>query len=261
MRKGILLAGGTGTRLNPITKAVNKQLLPVYDKPLIYYPLSTLMKAEIDEILIIVDSNESQKSFELLLGNGEEFNICIDYAIQEKPEGIAQAFIIAEDFLDGSSCALALGDNIFYGHQFDVMLPNINDNQNVIFGCYVRNPERYGVAEFNDKNKVISIEEKPKAPKSNYAIPGLYFYNSTVVEKAKALKPSARGELEITDLNNLYIDEGKLDLIMLPEGTAWFDSGTFDDLLDAGQFVKAIQTRTGVEMAELKKISKRNGWM
>ncbi|MDP2683477.1 MAG: sugar phosphate nucleotidyltransferase [bacterium] len=260
-RKGIILAGGTGTRLFPLTIATNKQLLPVYDCPLIYYPMASLMKAEIDEILIIVASKESEQTFRKLFGFGDDFGIHIDYAIQEKPNGIAEAFIIAEDFLDGSVCALALGDNIFYGHQFDAMLPNINDNQNIIFGCKVKNPTRYGVAEFNIHNKVISIEEKPKLPKSEYAVPGLYFYDNTVVEKAKTLKPSARGEIEITDINNLYIMENNLSIIKLPPGTAWFDAGTYDDLLEAGEFMRAIQSRTGVMAADLKGISQANGWL
>ncbi len=260
-RKGIILAGGSGTRLHPITKATSKQLLPIYDKPLIYYPLASIMKAEIDEILIIVSSKQNEYLFQQLLGFGDDFGIFIDYAVQEKPNGIAEAFLIGEEFLDGAPCVLALGDNIFHGHQFDVMLPNINDNQSVIFGCKVNNPSAYGVAEFDQHGRVISIEEKPKDPKSDYAVPGLYFYDNTVVEKAKSLKPSARGELEITDLNNLYIQENKLSIVRLPPGTAWFDAGTHDDLLEAGQFIKAIQSRTGVVVADLKGIAKANEWL
>ena len=260
MRKGILLSGGLGTRLHPLTKAINKQLLPVYDKPLIHYPLATLMKAEVNEVLIIVADKDSEALFRRALGEGEEFGIFIEYAIQEKPNGIAEAFLIAEEFLEGGPVVLALGDNIFYGHQFDVMLPNVAHYQKVIFGCKVQYPARYGVAEFDKNGKVISIEEKPLHPKSDYAIPGLYFYDSTVVEKAKTLKPSNRGELEITDLNNIYIQERTLSCYTLPPGTAWFDCGTHDDLLEAGQFIKALQSRTGVNIADLKEIAERNGW-
>lgn len=245
MRKGILLCGGKGTRLHPLTHVINKQLLPVYDKPLVYYPLDTLLKSDVDEILVIVGSEDSKKLFEAQLGDGAAFGTYLDYAIQKEPRGIAEAFLIAEEFLDGSSAVLALGDNIFYGHQFDVMLPNVADNQNVIFGCQVQNPRQYGVAELDDRGRVISIEEKPEHPKSNYAIPGLYFYDNSVVEKAKTLAPSARGELEITDLNNLYIKENSLQCFTLPPSTAWFDAGTVDDLFEAAAFVKAIQTRTG----------------
>lgn len=261
MRKAIILAGGSGTRLNPLTKAVSKQLLPVYDKPLIYYPLASIMKAEIDEVLIITSSKQNEHLFQELLGFGDDLGIFIDYAIQSKPNGIAEAFLIAEEFLDGSPCALALGDNIFHGHQFDVMLPNINDKQNVIFGCKVKDAKNYGVAEFDKYGRVISIEEKPEDPKSDYAVPGLYFYDNTVVDKAKSLEPSKRGELEITDLNNLYIDEKMLSIVKLPPGTAWFDAGTHDDLLEAGMFIKAIQSRTGTVVADLKGIAKRHGWL
>ncbi|KKN04191.1 hypothetical protein LCGC14_1099820 [marine sediment metagenome] len=261
MRKAIILAGGSGSRLHPLTKAVSKQLLPVYDKPLIYYPLASIMKAEIDEILIITASQQNEHLFRELLGFGDDLGIFINYAIQKEPKGIAEAFLIGEEFLDGSPCVLALGDNIFHGHQFDVMLPNINDNQNIIFGCKVKDASSYGVAEFDDVGRVVSIEEKPKDPKSNYAVPGLYFYDNTVVEKAKSLAPSARGELEITDLNNLYIQEKKLSIVKLPPGTAWFDAGTHDDLLEAGQFIRAIQSRTGVVVADLEGISRRNGWL
>ena len=267
MRKAIILAGGSGKRLDPLTKAVSKQLLPVYDKPLIYYPLASIMKAEIDEVLIITSSKQSEYLFQELLGFGDDLGIFIDYAIQDMPNGIAEAFIIAEEFLDGSACVLALGDNIFHGHQFDVMLPNINDNQNVIFGCKVKDPKSYGVAEFDKYGRVLSIEEKPQFPKSDYAVPGLYFYDKTVVDKAKSLKPSKRGELEITDLNNLYIDEKRLgmgvglSIVKLPPGTAWFDAGTHDDLLEAGMFIKAIQSRTGTVVADLMGISRSNGWL
>jgi glucose-1-phosphate thymidylyltransferase len=261
MRKAIILAGGKGTRLDPLTRSVNKQLLPVYDKPLIYYPLASIMKAEIDEVLIITASKQSEYLFQQTLGFGDDLGIFIDYAIQDKPNGIAEAFLIGEEFLDGSPCVLALGDNIFHGHQFDVMLPCINDNQNLIFGCKVKNPSSYGVAEFDKHRRVISIEEKPENPKSDYAVPGLYFYDNTVVDKAKSLTPSARGELEITDLNNLYIQEKKLSIVNLPPGTAWFDCGTHDDLLEAGQFIRAIQSRTGCMVGDLEGISKRNGWL
>jgi glucose-1-phosphate thymidylyltransferase len=260
MRKGILLSGGKGTRLDPLTRAVNKQLLPVYDKPLIHYSLASLMKADIDEVLLIVSDKESEELFMKALGDGSAYGMYIEYAIQEKPNGIAEAFLIAEEFLDGGPAVLALGDNIFYGHQFDTMLACVGDEQNVIFGCKVNDPTRYGVAEFDERGRVISIEEKPSHPKSDYAIPGLYFYDNTVVEKAKTLKPSARGELEITDLNNLYIEKSHLKCFTLPPGTAWFDAGTHDDLLEAGQFVKAIQHRTGVKIGDLKGIARRNGW-
>jgi len=199
--------------------------------------------------------------FQNLLGFGDELGIFIDYAVQEKPNGIAESFIIAKDFLRDSPCALALGDNIFYGHQFDVMLPNISDQQNIIFGCQVKNPESYGVAEIDHLGRVLSIEEKPENPKSNYAVTGLYFYDSSVVEKAESLRPSSRGELEITDLNNLYIKENKLSIVRLPSGTAWFDAGTHDDLLEAGQFIKAIQSRTGTIVADLKSIAIHNKWI
>jgi glucose-1-phosphate thymidylyltransferase len=261
MRKGILLSGGKGTRLDPLTRAVNKQLLPVYDKPLIHYSLASLMKADVDEVLLIVSDKESEELFKKSLGDGSDYGMYIEYAIQEEPNGIAEAFLIAEEFLDEGPAVLALGDNIFYGHQFDVMLACVGDEQNVIFGCRVNYPSRYGVAEFDNKGNVISIEEKPLHPKSDYAIPGLYFYDNTVVEKAKTLKPSARGELEITDLNNLYIKKSHLKCFTLPPGTAWFDAGTHDDLLEAGQFVKAIQHRTGVKIGDLKGIAHRNGWL
>lgn len=262
MRKGILLAGGTGTRLYPLTLATNKQLLPVYDKPMIYYSLSTLMKAGIDEILIIVDSEESQQRFQKVLGVGETLGIFIEYAVQDKPRGIADAFLVAEEFIENDPVALALGDNIFVGHQFDVMLPHISENQNVVFGCYVSKPSRYGVVEFkSNSNQVSSIEEKPVNPKSNYAVPGLYFYDNKVVTLAKQLQPSARGELEITDVNNLYISQGKLTCIKLPQGTAWFDAGTQDDLLEASNFVHAIQSRTGVRLGDPLIIAKSNGWL
>lgn len=261
VRRGIILAGGSGTRLHPLTTATSKQLLPVYDKPLIYYPIASVMKAEVDDILIIVSSEQNKQAFKDLLGCGDEWGINIHYATQDKPRGIADAFLIAEDFLSRSSCVLALGDNIFYGSEFDVMLPNINDNQNIIFGCKVKSPSSYGVAEFDYYGKVIKIEEKPICPKSDYAVPGLYFYDEDVVEKAKSLKPSGRGELEITDLNNLYIAEKKLSIFRLPLGTAWFDCGTHDDLLEAGQFIKAIQSRTGVVVADLENIAMNNGWI
>ena len=259
MRKAIILAGGQGTRLAPLTKAVNKQLLPVYDKPLIYYPLASVMKAGCNEILIITSSKENQKLFERQL-NKNDFGICIKYAIQKNPNGIAEAFLIGEKFIDGNSCVLALGDNIFYGNKFDTILPNINEDQNVIFGCKVKDPSAYGVVEFKN-NKAISIEEKPISPKSEYAVPGLYFYDNSVVTKAKKLTPSARGELEITDLNNLYIKENNLNFIKLPIGTIWFDAGTYDDLLEAGQLIRAIQSRTGSIIPDLKNIALTNGWL
>lgn len=265
--KGIILAGGTGTRLFPITKGVSKQLLPIFDKPMIYYPLSTLMLGQINEILIITTPEDSN-SFKKLLGDGSQFGIRLEYAIQEKPEGIAQAFIIAEEFLDGDSACLILGDNIFHGAGFTELLVNsreaveFSDNgQATVFGYYVNDPERYGVAEFDENGNCTSIEEKPENPKSNYAVVGLYFYPNDVVEKAKQIKPSARGELEITTLNQMYLDENRLLLEKLPRGFAWLDTGTFDSLSEASNYVETIQKRTGQKIACLEEIGYNNEWL
>lgn len=267
--KGIILAGGSGTRLFPITKGVSKQLLPIFDKPMIYYPLSTLMLGQINEILIITTPEDSE-SFKRLLGDGSQFGIKLEYAVQEKPEGIAQAFIIAEEFLNGDSACLILGDNIFHGACFTEYLINARENTGeffnncgnaVVFGYYVNDPERYGVAEFDAEGNCISIEEKPLAPKSNYAVVGLYFYPNDVVEKAKQVKPSARGELEITTLNQMYLEEGRLMVEKLPRGFAWLDTGTFDSLSQASNYVETIQKRTGLKIACLEEIGFNNEWL
>lgn len=272
--KGIILAGGTGTRLHPITKGVSKQLLPVYDKPMIYYPLSILMLAEINDILIITAPDDT-KAFMRLLGDGSEFGIKISYAVQPKPEGLAQAFIIAEEcgFTNGNEpLALVLGDNIFYGAYLsddliDAKMHSLPINsmdeftEATIFGYFVKDPERYGVVEFDEDFQCISIEEKPKNPKSNYAIVGLYFYPADVVEKAKQIKPSERGELEITALNQLYLEEERLRLSILPRGCAWFDCGTFDSLLDASNYVATIEKRQNLPIANLKEIACNKEWI
>jgi glucose-1-phosphate thymidylyltransferase len=267
--KGIILAGGSGTRLFPITKGVSKQLLPIFDKPMIYYPLSTLMLGQINEILIITTPEDSE-SFKRLLGDGSQFGIKLEYAVQEKPEGIAQAFIIAEEFLNGDSACLILGDNIFHGACFTEYLINARENTGeffnncgnaVVFGYYVNDPERYGVAEFDAEGNCISIEEKPLVPKSNYAVVGLYFYPNDVVEKAKQVKPSARGELEITTLNQMYLEEGRLMVEKLPRGFAWLDTGTFDSLSQASNYVETIQKRTGLKIACLEEIGFNNEWL
>jgi glucose-1-phosphate thymidylyltransferase len=264
--RGIILAGGSGTRLYPVTKGVTKQLLPLYNKPMIYYPISVLMMAEIRDILIIT-TPEDADSFKRLLGDGSQFGINIQYAVQPKPEGIAQAFLIGEEFLDDHPACLILGDNIFHGANFSTILDNakINGygeiNSATVFGYYVNDPERYGVAEFNQFGECLSIEEKPQNPKSNYAVVGLYFYPSDVVEKAKKVKPSARGELEITTLNQMYLEEGRLFVEKLPRGFAWLDTGTFDSLSDASNYVETIEKRTGQMIACLEEIGYNNGWL
>ncbi|MEH6385163.1 MAG: glucose-1-phosphate thymidylyltransferase RfbA [Colwellia sp.] len=262
MRKGIILAGGSGTRLYPLTKVVSKQLMPVYDKPMIYYPLATLMQAGIKDILIISTPEEIHR-FEDLLGNGENFGINLAYKVQPSPDGLAQAFIIAEDFLNGSSAALVLGDNMFYGHDLVKSLQNANKQASggTVFGYHVSNPKSYGVVEFDEAGKAISIEEKPTSPKSNYAVPGLYFFDERVVEFAKQVKPSARGELEITDIIDQYLQAGDLRVEIMGRGTAWLDTGTHDDLLAAAQFIATIDKRQGLKVNCPEEIAFRNGWV
>ena len=260
--KGIILAGGSGTRLYPITKSISKQITPIYDKPMIYYPLSVLMLAGIKDILVI-STPRDLPMFEELLKTGSDFGISLSYAVQEQPNGLAEAFLIGEDFIGNESCALVLGDNIFYGHGFTGMLKEAEARKKgaTIFGYYVQNPKDFGVVEFDENNRAISLEEKPENPKSNYAVPGLYFYDNTVVEKAKKVKPSKRGELEITTLNEMYLNEGTLNVTSLGRGMAWLDTGTHEALLEAANYVKTIQSRQGVMVACLEEIAYRNGWI
>lgn len=260
--KGIILAGGSATRLYPLSKAISKQIMPVYDKPMIYYPLSTLMLAGIKEILII-STPRDLPMFQDLLGTGEELGMHFEYIIQEKPDGLAQAFVLGANFLNGEPGCLILGDNMFYGQGFSTMLKraaSINKGA-CIFGYYVKDPRAYGVVDFDENGKVLSLEEKPEKPKSNYAVPGLYFYDSTVSEKAKELKPSARGEYEITDLNKVYQSEGTLQVELFGRGFAWLDTGNCDSLLEAGNFVETIQSRQGFYIACIEEIAWRNGWI
>lgn len=262
--KGIILAGGSGTRLYPITKAVSKQLLPLYDKPMIYYSLSVLMLAEIRDILIIT-TPEDNAAFKRLLGDGSKFGINLSYEIQEKPNGIAEAFIIGEKFIGNDPVCLILGDNIFHGNNFSQILKKSKNyakyNEAGVFGYYVNDPERYGVVEFDDNGECINIEEKPTNPKSKYAVVGLYFYPKNVAEKAKNVKPSARGELEITALNNMFLEEGRLHATKLPRGFAWLDTGTFDSLADASHYIETIEKRQGQKVACLEEIAFNNGWL
>jgi len=262
IKKGIILAGGTGTRLHPLTKGLSKQLMPIYDKPMIYYPLSTLMLAGIREILIITTPHE-QALFQGLLGDGKDWGVRFEYAVQPSPDGLAQAFLIGEGFIDGDACALVLGDNIFYGHGLQGLLTTSAQHPDgaTVFGYYVNNPTAYGVAEFDSDGMVIGLEEKPEKPKSNYAVAGLYFYDEHVVSHAKALEPSARGELEITDLNRRYLDAGKLRLQKFGRGVAWLDTGTPEALLQAANFVQTIQERQGLRAACPEEISFRRGWI
>ncbi|MDR1531901.1 MAG: glucose-1-phosphate thymidylyltransferase RfbA [Clostridiales bacterium] len=260
--KGIILAGGSGTRLNPLTQVTSKQLLPVYNKPMIYYPLSVLMLAGIRDILII-STPRDLPNFKRLLDDGSRFGLCLQYKEQPSPDGLAQAFILGEEFINGGSCALILGDNIFYGSGFSDKLKKAvsKAGRATVLGYWVKDPERFGIVEVDENGKALSVEEKPEQPKSNYAITGLYFYDERCVEFAKSLKPSTRGELEITDLNRRYLEVGGLDVELLGRGYAWLDTGTFDSLLDAGNFIRILEERQGIAIADLNEIARNNDWI
>lgn len=262
--KGIILAGGSGTRLYPLTQVTSKQLLPIYDKPMVYYPLSTLMLAGIRDVLIISTPHDLP-NFERLLGDGSRFGIKLSYKVQEHPDGLAQAFLIGEDFIRDEACALILGDNIFYGnglkHKLRSAMQSAENGVSVLFGYYVKDPENFGVMELDDAGRILSIEEKPENPKSNYIATGLYFYSKDVVDYAKRVKPSARGELEITDLNKMYLQDGKLRAELLGRGCAWIDTGTMDSLIEAANFVRLVESRQGIQIASLEEIAFRNEWI
>ena len=262
MMKGIILAGGSGTRLYPLTLVTSKQLLPVYDKPMIYYPMSTLMMAGIRDILIISTPTDLP-NFERLLGDGSSLGINLQYKVQPSPDGLAQAFIIGENFIDNDSCAMVLGDNIFYGGGLGRHLKEAAARQDgaTVFGYYVNDPERFGIVEFDANGKAVSIEEKPEHPKSNYCVTGLYFYNNKVCEYARSIKPSPRGELEITDLNRIYLEQGKLNVVTLGRGYAWLDTGTMDALSEATEFIKVVESRQGIQISAIEEIAYKNGWI